>query len=312
MTGLALMLAVSGACCYSVAAWLQQAAVGVATGGGGLRLAGWARMVRTPRWVGGLALSAAGAGLHAGALSLAPLVVVQPVGALSIALTTVLSTRSAGRRLTRSTALAVAACVGGVGVFVVVAARSAPPVILPAGVETRAVVLAGLIVAALAVVGVVAGRRGRCLAFAAAAGVDYGLVSVLVHTTAGRVEAGGIGQVEVGSVVVAVAALLVGGWFVQHAYAAGPPQVVVASQTVIDPMMAIGIGIGLLGEGARIVAPAAAGLAACAVVAITGVIALARRHPVPPVDADALTGRRRPVPMRPASTVNGADRRLRI
>jgi hypothetical protein len=70
-------------------------------------------MVRAPRWVGGVGHAAAGVGLHAGALSLAPLVVVQPIGVLAIGLTTVLATRSGGARLGRRTELAVAASMLG-------------------------------------------------------------------------------------------------------------------------------------------------------------------------------------------------------
>ena len=121
MTGLAIVLAVVAACCFAVAAWLQQDAVRAVVDGGSLRLAGWARIVRAPRWVTGFGLTAVGAALHAGALSLAPLVVVQPIGVLAIALTTLLATRSTRGRLTRPTAMAAATCMLGVGLFVVLA-----------------------------------------------------------------------------------------------------------------------------------------------------------------------------------------------
>lgn len=278
MIGLAIALAVAAACCFAVAAWLQQDAVRTVVDGGSLRLAGWALIVRAPRWVTGFGLTAVGAALHAGALSLAPLVVVQPVGVLAIALTTMLATRSSRTRLTRPTAMAAATCMLGVGLFVVLAATGSATPALPSGVEFRAGMVAALIVGAFGAVGALSTGRTRCLAFAGAAGVAYGLVSVLVHMTAVRVQAGGLGQIHVLLVVGVIAAIAVGGWFVQHAYANGPPQVVVACQTVLDPMLGVGIGIGLLGEATHLLPQTAVALVACAVLAVAGVIALARNQ----------------------------------
>jgi glycosyltransferase involved in cell wall biosynthesis len=278
VTGLAIALAVVAAGCFAVAAWLQQHTVRTVAAGGGLRLAGWARMVRAPRWMAGLGLTALGAILHAGALSLAPLVVVQPIGVLAIALTTLLSARSTGARLSRSTTLAVLASTLGVGMFVALTAGRASSPALPAGAEVRAALVAWLIVGALGALGALARGRLRCLAFAGAAGVAYGLVSVLVHSTAVGLETGGPASIPLVPAMVVVAALLVGGWFVQHAYATGSPQVVVASQTVLDPMLGVGIGVGFLGEAANLTAATTVGLLACAALAVAGVIVLAHHN----------------------------------
>jgi len=278
--GLAIGLAIAGACCYAAAAWLQQSAVQAVTAGGGLRLAGWARVLRARRWVTGFGLTALGAGLHAGALSLAPVVVVQPIGVLAIAVTTVLTARSAGTRLTVATGLAVAASTVGVGVFVALAATGASMAPMPAGVELGAILIVAVLVAWAGGIGLMTRGRARCVAFAAAAGLSFGLVSVLVHATAVRVEAGGLGHMELASVAGVAGALLVGGWFVQHAYAAGPPQVVVACQTVLDPMLAVGLGIGLLDEAAHLTPAATVGLVAGGALAVIGVIGLARRPAV--------------------------------
>jgi len=278
--GVAIPLAVAAACCFAVAAWLQQDTVRTVVAGGSLRLAGWTRMVRAPRWMTGFGLTAVGAVLHAGALSLAPLVVVQPIGVLAIALTTLLAGRTKAAGPTWPAMPAAVLSMVGVGLFVVLAAGGTAPPTLPAGAEFSAGMVAALIVGALGAVGAFAQGRVRCLAFAGAAGVAYGLVSVLVHTTAVRVSAGGLGQIHLAVILGVVAALLAGGWFVQHAYASGPPQVVVACQTVLDPMLGVGIGIVLLGEAARITSASAAGLVVCAALAVVGVIRLAGRPAV--------------------------------
>jgi len=58
------------------------------------------------------------------------------------------------------------------------------------------------------------------------------------------------------------AALIGGGWAVQQAHAAGAPAVVVGCMTVIDPLVAVGLGIAMLGEGA--------GMSAATAVACSG------------------------------------------
>jgi glycosyltransferase involved in cell wall biosynthesis len=284
MTALAIGLALAAACCFGVAAWLQQDAVRAATDGGQLRLAGWRAMLRAPKWAGGFGLVALAALLHAAALSLAPLVVVQPIGVLAIALTTILSARSRRARLSRTTAAGVVLSTAGIGAFVLLAAGSSAAGAAPDGLETRAALVVAALVAVIAAFGIAARRRARgltCLAYAAAAGACYGLVSVLVHASALRIESAGLGEIHLDTVLLLVAALLVGGWFVQHAYAAGPPQVAVACQTVLDPMLAVGLGIGLFGESARLAPGTAIGMALAGSVAVAGVWALARSSVAP-------------------------------
>ena len=147
---------------------------------------------------------------------------------------------------------------------------------VPDGVELRAVLTVGAVVVLAGALGTVTSGRARCLAYAAAAGSCYGLVSILVHASAVRIEADGLRDIHLDTVFVLVAALLVGGWFVQHAYAAGPPQVVVACQTVLDPMLAVGVGIGLFGEAGNVSPATAFGLVLAGLAAVAGVITLAR------------------------------------
>jgi hypothetical protein len=158
--------------------------------------------------------------------------------------------------------------------FVLMAAQRAVMPTLAVGAEARAGALTAVGVVVFGACGAVTTGRLRCLAYAAAAGMAYGLVSVYVHSLA----VDGIGHLHVAAVVGLVAALPVGLWFVQHAYAAGPPQVVIACQTVIDPMLGVGVGLGLFGEATALSRSAAVILLACAAVAVTGVALLAREH----------------------------------
>ena len=66
----------------------------------------------------------------------------------------------------------------------------------------------------------------------------------------------------------------------QSAYASGPPDLVIAGLTVIDPVVGISIGIFILGELRPDVEPVfAIGMVGAGLVAIVGVIALSRHHP---------------------------------
>jgi hypothetical protein len=231
-------------------------------------------VLRARRWLSGFGLAGLGAGLHACALGLAPLTVIQPVGAVAITLTTALAVRSTGGRMTGSTWLALIASTLGVGLFVLLSARRTAMPALSSAAEAHAGALTAIGVVALGVVGAATSGRVRCLAYAAAGGMAYGLMSVYVHSLA----VDGIDHVHVVAVIGLVAALPVGLWFVQHAYAAGPPQVVIACQTVIDPMLGVGVGLGLFGEAGGMPRSAAMILLACAAVAVAGVVLLAREH----------------------------------
>jgi hypothetical protein len=74
-------------------------------------------------------------------------------------------------------------------------------------------------------------------------------------------------------------AVLLGGWFVQNAYASGPPDLVIAGLTVIDPMVAIAIAIGILGEAQQATLGSGSLFSGFGLVAIFGVYLLSKVHP---------------------------------
>lgn len=270
MTGIAILLAVVGAVFFAVAARLQHSAV--RQGEGGPRIT---ELLRRPRWLGGLLLLVAGAGVHAVALGMAPLTVVQPVGVLAIGMTAVLDGR-------RKALPAVAVTTLGVGLFVLLAAGSATATQVAPETELRAGLLVLGLVAAPGLLGVLSGRPHlRALSFGVAGGVAYGYVSVLMRAVSQDLQQGAFDLASAASVLGIVVSLLVGGWFIQHAYACGPAHLTVACLTVVDPLVAVGIGAGLLGESARTTGWTALAQIACAALAVGGVRMLARREPPP-------------------------------
>lgn len=297
MTALAVALAVLGAGCFAGAAALQHGAVHAVAGGAGLRGGALRDLVARRGWLGGLALAGAGTALHGTALVLAPLSVVQPVGVLAVPMAVAVTALRAGRRPRAGVRAGVAATVGGVALFVALAAAGAAPGPVPAAAAALAAVAAALPVAALAAVAATTAGRVRCVAAATAGAVAFGLVAALVRALAQQL--GGVPG-PAGATVLATGAgiavaLALGGWLVQQGFAAGPPEVVVACLTVVDPIVAVLLGVLLLGERAG--GPAVL-LALAALVAAAGVLGLARHVPRAAPAPDPRPGRPAPVPAR--------------
>ena len=80
-------------------------------------------------------------------------------------------------------------------------------------------------------------------------------------------------------VVALLAATALGSYFVQTAYASGPPDLVVAGLTVIDPIVAISVGIIVLGEAAEAPLWAIISFIIAGGLAVYGVFQLAQHHP---------------------------------
>jgi drug/metabolite transporter (DMT)-like permease len=287
--GLAIVLALLGAVCFAGAAVLQHGAVTAGSRreeddrpGKVLSLRGLREITRRPGWLAGLALAGGGSVLHATALVLAPLSVVQPLGVLAVPIAVLFTAMRTDRRPAPGVIVGVLLSIAGVAVFVGAAAGTAvssPP-------PDQATLIASLIVAgavlALAALGFARSGWVRCIACATAGAGAFGLVSALVRAVSQSVIAGDVGPLEVpvlAAVAGAGAAVLVGGWLVQQAFASGPPEVVIACLTVVDPIVAVLLGAVLLGEGVATPAETWLLLAGAAITATAGVIALARHHP---------------------------------
>jgi hypothetical protein len=120
-----------------------------------------------------------------------------------------------------------------------------------------------------------------------AGGVLFGFVVTLAKVVIDRVKTILVGDVKVDStdiltlvclVGLATAALL-GTYFVQTAHSSNPADIVVAGLTVIDPLVAVTIGIVVLGEAADAPLWAIAAFVVAAAAAIWGVISLSRNNP---------------------------------
>ncbi|GGU41619.1 hypothetical protein [Lentzea flava] len=268
MVGVAILCAVLAAGCSALGAMWQHAGVREVPG---LKLTSAYRLMSSRRWVYGFLILLACAVLQVLALALAPVSVVAPLNALAIPIIAV----ARARRITGLLAVAVLVATAGIVVFVSITAGEAVPTEVSAKVALQAgqLVLAGVLVCT--VVATFQTGAVRALALAVGAGIAYGLVAVLVRdvtTTLPRIEWLSLTGLAV--------AFLVGAWFIQLGYAAGPPDVVVAGQTVVNPIVAAWIGIKLLGEGTGMSGLTQAGLVISAIGAVTGTVVLAHYHRV--------------------------------
>ena len=284
MVWLAVSLAVLGAFFLAIGAQRQGSAVKADTGGLALSSNGFLRLLRNPRWMLGLLLLCLGMVMNAIALVSAPLTVVQPIGAIALVITTVVNAKDQGLSINRATVVAITACVTGSALFVLLAVNvTQENHHVNAEDELTIVLLLALAVGLFGTLAVLFKHRMSAFIYIVGAGVLFGFVAVLTRIIGKHLlDPNGLFLLNVQwyTLIAIAAAGGLGSWFVQSAYSGGPPDLVIAGLTVVDPMVGIAIGIVILGELRPDVQPVMAiSMAAAASLAIVGVIALSRHHP---------------------------------
>jgi drug/metabolite transporter (DMT)-like permease len=233
--------------------------------------------------VGGVSLTAVASIVHAGALVLAPVAVVQPIGVLSVPFAVVLAASRTRIRPPAVVWAAIAVCLVAVVGFVVLADIGLGTSPAPRFLDVLVAALGtGALAGGLALWAVRRSGWLRCAGFAAAGATAFGLVSALMRLIALHLTSGVNDLDDVGVWLPAVGialALVGGGWSVQQAHAAGAPAVVVGCLTVIDPLVAVGLGIAMLGEGTGTTLATGGGLIAFALAGLGAALLLARFHP---------------------------------
>lgn len=280
---LAIFLAILAAVSLSLGAQFQNDAVTKAQGAtvtrGGLSLRTLTGLLRRPRWLAGTAFLGLAIALQLGALALAPLIVVQPVGAIALVLTASLNSRIYKVALNKVTWFAVFLTIAGVAGFVSFAASNA--VEQEMGDEKLLVVVGILFVLILGFATLFYLSKGHVgpLNYIFGAGVLYGFVASLAKVVLLRLSQGYLDWLTLLAAAALIAATVLGGWFVQNAYASGPPDLVIAGLTVIDPAVAILIAIVILGEASEASGFVVAGFTVSGIVAGVGVYLLSKFHP---------------------------------
>jgi drug/metabolite transporter (DMT)-like permease len=236
-------------------------------------------LLKRPSWVVGTLMLGLAIICQLTALGFAPLIIVQPIGAISLVITTLLNARVTGIRPTRRSIMAIIACVGGIFIFVTIAAFFA--VENPVTPRETIVILSllAVVLAALGALWLWLRKRGQALFYIVASGMIYGFVATLAKVVIERIKASDFDWLTILCIVALLAAVAIGAYFVQTAYAVGPPDLVIAGLTVIDPIVAVLIGLTILQEAANAPLWAFVGFAVAGAIAVFGVITLARYHP---------------------------------
>ncbi|MEN9715307.1 MAG: hypothetical protein RJA35_774 [Actinomycetota bacterium] len=280
----AVVLALIGAVALAFGAQWQNNAVGDQQGkgaktSGSLGIRQMLELVKRPKWLIGTGLLGLAVLFQISALSLAPLIVVQPLGAIALVVTSVLNARMSRTKLNRATMVAIALCILGVGGFVITASTIAHEYVLT---DLQMWQILGILAVILAVLGTIAARKaknGKAIYFVAGAGVLYGFVATLTKVVIQRIYQGDFEWLTLLCLAMLGLAMVLGGWFVQSAYASGPPDLVIAGLTVVDPMVAVLIAGTILGEAHTANPLTIILFIVCGGTAILGVLLLSQFHP---------------------------------
>ncbi|GAA1617861.1 MULTISPECIES: DMT family transporter [Brevibacterium] len=279
MTIVAIALAVLAAVALAFGALYQHDAVADQDNShDGLSWAHFKELLGNRKWLLGLFILGLGTLGNFLALALAPVMVVQPIGAFSLIVSVLLGVRYRGLKVNRRLVQAVVWCTVGVTVFVALSATTARTSVhlgadaLPLVWITGVIVAAGLIVMLFF-------RHAPQLVLITAAGLLFACVATNAHLVSVQFLRAGIENVTWLNVAALIVAAALGSWFVQNSYAAGPPEMVIAGLTVVDPIAAVILGSVVLGEAHAappwlVVVITITGLVAC-----LGVVVLSRYHP---------------------------------
>lgn len=253
-------------------------------------------LIARPSWVVGTLLLGLAIVFQLTSLFFAPLIVVQPLGAVALVITAIVNARVSKVKLDRLSIRAIVLCVGGVGLFVTIASITATTHPITELQLVTVLIILGAVLAAFAVLFALLRNRFNAIFYIISAGVLFGFVATLAKVVIGRITTLALadfrtGQIEwltISCVAALLAAALLGSYFVQTAYSSGPPDLVVAGLTVVDPLVAVSIGIVVLGEAAGAPLWAIIAFVVAGAIAIYGVILLARHHPQTKVDLGKL------------------------
>lgn len=257
-------------------------------------------LLRNRWWLAGGVLLFLSILLQMGSLAFAPLIVVQPVGVTALVFTTLLTAWATRQAPSGAVLRAIGLSAGGVALFVVVAALvSTQHAITDRQLIAILSTLGGTLLVTAVFVVASHGRRLPALTWVILGGVYSAFVATLGKTVILRVQtilsAGHFAftGADVLTLACLVGIVVAGGlsiYFVQRAHASNRAEVVVAGLTVIDPAVAVLLGITILGEASGAPWWAALAFAGAGAVAVTGVFALSRAEVAKPATSRAGAG----------------------
>ena len=218
------------------------------------------QLLRSRVWLAGTALFGVAILLQMGSLVFAPLILVQPIGVTALVFTTLLTARASGHRPSRGVIRAILICLSGVTAYVIVASfvSKQKPIHDKQLVEIISA-LGAILVISLIVRVLAHGKHRAPILYIIMGGVYSGFVATLGKTVISRVETmftgghftfGSGGWLTVTCLIGIGVASLISMYYVQYSHTCNPPEMVVAGLTVVDPGVAVVLGIVILNEAA--------------------------------------------------------------
>jgi drug/metabolite transporter (DMT)-like permease len=276
--------ALVGAVLMSIGAQLQHRGVGKVgddadEGSSSLNFKQLLGLFRRPSWLTGTLLLGGAIVFQLISLGFSPLIVVQPIGSVALVMTAILNSRVSKTKLNKESILAISLSVGGIGIFVSIAAFTAVNAPMTSADLAEILIILLVVLAIFGALFLFLGKHLSALYYIVGAGVLYGFVATLAKVVITSITHGATDWLTWACLAALLAATILGALFVQNAYSSGPPDLVIAGLTVIDPIVAVTIGIVILDEASQAPPWAIVAYIIAGVLAVIGVFLLAKYHP---------------------------------
>lgn len=255
------------------------------------------RLLRTRIWLAGTALFGVAIALQMASLVFAPLILVQPIGVTGLVFTALITARITGHRPSRQVVRAIGiSLVGVIGYVVIAAIVSTQKPVHDIQLLQILSVLGAVLVISLLVRLLSRGNRQAPMVYILFGGIYSGFVATLGKTVILRIEAilhghhfslSDGGWLTIICVVGIGIATALSVYFVQYSHTCNPPDVVLAGLTVIDPAVAVVLGIVILREAAGAPLWSMIAFVVAGAVAMFGVWKLSKAESIEEADSDA-------------------------
>ena len=246
-TAFAVIAALAAACCFALGSLVQQ---GVARQSSEhiLRLRLLLTLLRQPRWVTGVALSATSFIIQGVALAFGPLTLVQPLAATDVLFALPFIARRNRRQLTRRDAAGALIVTAGIVVFLVVSPPTGGTSQPGLAAWAPAFAVIGILAAGAAMLARHSRGQTRVVWLAAAAACCYGLLDALTKSTVDIISAHGAGVLILWEPYAMAATGLLGALFGQSAFEVGALSLSLPVIDTLEPVSAVVIGATVFGE----------------------------------------------------------------
>ncbi len=275
-TAVVVMLALLAALCAAIGIVVRQLATRHVPAEDGMSSSMFTSLLRNPIWWAGTGAAVLGYAFQALALSFGSLLLVQPLLVSSLLFALPISARVLHVRVTRAEWLWALLLTAGLAVFVLVG-KPREGHFEPSPTSWLLIALcAPLIMLCVAGAARTLGNR-RAVLLAIAVGVMFGMVALLTKLCTHRLETDGLLRMLATPAPYMLVVLAVTGTVLQQsAFHAGALQTSVPTMLVLEPTVAVLLGILVLGEQLTVHGPAVLALPIAVAAMLAGTIALAR------------------------------------